>query len=486
MINWTLIQKIKNTFANKLIGSMFWSIGGTLLSKIFMIITSILTARILGVDQNGEFGVINSTILMFSTFAGLSLGITATRFVAEYKKNDIEKCGRIITLTNTAGLVSGIIMALILFILSPFIAENMLNAPHLSLGLKLASIVLFTNTFNTIQSSTLAGFENFKGIAKLSIIKGIIALPIYITLTLIYQVEGLILGYIVIGIIMIILYSYENYKVAKRFNIKLSFKNIRNELGVLYKFSLPTLLSSIMVAPVVWIGNVFITNIPNGYSQLGIFNAAYQWHMVLILIPTAVGNVILPSIIQNNGKKSLEIINIILGWIIVVSFAIPIIIFPELFSWLYGDEFVGNTFDITLLIVVLTCCLLSFKEGISRNLVRNNLMWWGFLDNLLWGFIYLISLWFLRNYGAIGIAFSYLISYITAFFVFIPIYLKKGLVDYSLLASKEVIYLWGGLLIQITGSMFFDNIILRFVTLILIIYLLVKLINKMLLDVKIK
>jgi O-antigen/teichoic acid export membrane protein len=235
-----------NKMVGGLIRGMVWSVTGTILSKTLIMVASIVTARMLEVDKNGEYGVIHSTILMFSTFAGLGLGTTATRFVAEYKDADKEKCGRIIGLTNLFALLSGCMMLSILITLSSWLAQNQLHAPHLQSGLVFASVMLITNTVNTVQVSTLAGFQEFRRIAQLNIIQGIMALPIYIAGTSLLGVNGLILGQVAVSVIMVLLSGLENKKVRKRHDIKLDIVKAGRELSILWTFSIPSMLSNVM------------------------------------------------------------------------------------------------------------------------------------------------------------------------------------------------------------------------------------------------
>ena len=457
----------ENPVVKKMVSGMVWNVSGTVLSNALMMVASIVTARILGVDQNGEYSVINSTVLMFSTFAGLGLGITATRFVAEYKNNNKEKCGRIIGMTNIVGLTSGCLMAIVLVIVAPWLASEQLNASHLKSGLILSSILLITNTINTIQNSILSGFEEFKKIAKLSIVQGVIAFPSYIGFTYLFNVNGLIIGQIIVSCIMLVLFEIENVKTAKQYSIHRDFRNVNREFGIMWRFALPSMLSNVMIGPVIWMGNTFITTTANGYFELGIFNAANQWRTVLIFLPTAVGRVILPLIVANKGNFRLEQINILFGWMIVNIIAIPILAAPELIAWLYGSEYSGQALNVSLLMVVLICCILSYKEGIARNLVSNNLMWWGFLSNALWGVTFLGLLWGIRSWGAIGISVSYLVAYFVTTVVFVPFYMRRKVVCRSLLISKEVVFMWVTLFIQMAGTVLTENIAVRSTTLIL-------------------
>ena len=65
------------------------------------------------------------------------------------------------------------------------------------------------------------------------------------------------------------------------------------------------------------------------------------------------------------------------------------------------------------------------REGISRKLVVKNLMWWGFLDNIIMGNIFISSVIFLKNLGALGLALAYIIAYVFKTIIFVPFYLWK-------------------------------------------------------------
>lgn len=456
---------LNNPLIYKLVNGMFWNVIGSILSKVLVMVASILTARILGADKNGEYSVINSTVLMFSTFAGLGLGITATRFVAEYKTKNRERCGRIIGMTNVSGFLASLVMSVILILFAPWLAKEQLNAPHLVFGLRLASLLLIANTLNTIQVNTLSGFEDFKSIAKLSVIQGIISCPIFVVFTYLFEVNGLILGHFFVSCIMLILYEIANYKTRKGYGISIDIKGIKQEAKIIWRFSIPSLLSNIMVGPVTWLGNTFITSIENGYFELGIFNAANQWRAALTFIPTAVGNVILPLVIANKGEDRLERINILFGWVIVTCIAIPLLAFPEIITFLYGDEYMGQSFNVSILIIVLISCIFSYKEGISRNLMSNNLMWWAFLSNILWGISFLLILWIIRDMGAIGLAMAYLIAYTITTLIFVPFYIRRKVVHRTLIISQQVVLMWIALFIQMIGTILVSNILLRMMAL---------------------
>ena len=55
-------------------------------------------------------------------------------------------------------------------IMAPYLAKETLNAPHLEMELRLASLILLFTTLSGIQRGILVGFESFKTIAKINFI----------------------------------------------------------------------------------------------------------------------------------------------------------------------------------------------------------------------------------------------------------------------------------------------------------------------------
>ena len=103
-----------------------WSLAGAVVSRGFLLAASIVCARFLGKDGFGALGMIQSTAGMFGIFAGLGLGLTATKYVAEFRRQDPEKAGRILALSASAAFVFGCVITVLLIFLAPFLATKVL------------------------------------------------------------------------------------------------------------------------------------------------------------------------------------------------------------------------------------------------------------------------------------------------------------------------------------------------------------------------
>jgi O-antigen/teichoic acid export membrane protein len=235
------------------------------------------------------------------------------------------------------------------------------------------------------------------------------------------------------------------------------------------------MLSQVMVGPVVWIANVIIINNPGGYAQLGLFNAANQWKSVLNFLPVVIGGVLLPLVSANINKenKALETVNVFASWIVVIIIALPLISFPEIIAFFYGQDYSSIIFLQSISLMMLVSCITSYKEGIGRKLIAKNLMWWGFLSNMIWGILFIVFVMLFKNLGSLGLSLSYFISYAVNTVIFVPFYLSRKVVPANLLISLEVFLIWLVLVIETIMTLLNVNILIRLISLIISIIILI-------------
>ena len=150
---------------SRLVKGALWSLAGSVISRGLMMAAWVLVARVLGKETYGEFGIIRSTVNMFTVFAGFGLGLTATKYIAEFRNSDPHRAGRVMALSGLFAAISGGVIALGLGIFAPWLAQASLNAPHLANPLRLGALMLLLTAMNGAQTGALAGFDAFKAIA---------------------------------------------------------------------------------------------------------------------------------------------------------------------------------------------------------------------------------------------------------------------------------------------------------------------------------
>ena len=412
-----ILDRIENSpIGFRLAKGVFWSMAGSIISRGLMLCATVLVARILGKTVYGELGMIQSTVGMFGVFAGFGLGLTATKHVAEFRLSDPERAGRIIGISGLFAMLTGGVMALVLFIFAPWLAEHTINAPHLSGILRVGAIILFINALNGAQTGALSGFEAFKTIAYVNLFVGLISFPILVCGAYFGGLTGVVWALAINLYFNWLLNHLALRKEARRHRIPFTFRNCRRELPILWKFSLPAVLAGSMVGPVNWVCNAMLVNHPDGYGEMGIFSAANQWYTMLMFLPGILGSVILPilsgQLSQNNTKQSMKTLAlavkmnllIITPLVLVASIASPYIMS------LYGEGF-GDGWP-TLVVVLMTAGLVAVQAPVGQIIAASGRMWIGFAMNMGWALTFIVIILLLVEHGSIGLAVSRMIAYV--------------------------------------------------------------------------
>ncbi|MBN2320684.1 MAG: oligosaccharide flippase family protein [Acidobacteria bacterium] len=445
----------------RLAKGIFWSTAGTVISRGLIMAASICVARLLGKTGFGELGILRSTVGMFGVFAGFGLGLTATKYVAEFRSSNPAKAGRIIRLSSLVATLTGGLMALGMFLFAPWLAEHTLNAPHLTGIIRIGALVLFLNAVNGAQTGAMAGFEAFKTIARINLLVGLVSFPILVFGAYTGGTVGVAWGLAINLGIQWLLNHLELRREGSRHKIPYTFQGCSLELPILWRFSLPAVLGGILVGPVRWMCNALLVNQPDGYGEMGIFSAALLFQSMM-LTANEMLNAPLLSMVSNAGDKisnRLGAVNILSSWIPGIFLAIPLLSFPEIALLIFGSDFETRTFSTTFALVVFTTCILTYRSGLLRVLVSRNRLWWGLWNNLLWAAVLLPATWFLSKWGAVGLGASFAIAYTVISIVFVPVYIKYCKVKKNLMISKEVFLVWL-ILVALLATSFCDISIL--------------------------
>ncbi len=458
----------------RLICGVAWNLIATLASRGSTLVAMVIVARVLGKTQYGELGVIQSTISMFGTFAGMGLGVTSTRYIAKLRATDPLRVGRIIALTHALGWLTSGALASLLFVLAPFIANGPLSNPSLTNELQWAALLLHFSSITGVQVGTLAGFEAFKSLGRVGIIQGILSFPVIIAGVYMGGLRGAVVGMGVAQVLGYLLNLHAIRQCTRETSIDPCYRTAWRETTVLKQTAIPSMLVGIMAGPVVWWGNAVIANEPEGYAQLGSFNAVNQWKVLFTFLPAIIGSVLLPilSNTESASNKRLESVNLLGNWIIVTAAALLLMVFPGLISMLYGPEYAGTEFNRLFALMMMVSIILAYKEGIARKLIVGELLWWGMLSNFVWGIFFILAVYFYRESGASGLALAYILSYILNTVIFVPFYLRRKVISKELLASSTVLMSWVAITAVLLSVVYGRSLILSCLALVFAYYML--------------
>lgn len=395
-----------------------WSTIRTIVSRAGSLVTSVFVARLLGKVSFGELGMINNTVGMFGLFAGLGLGLTATKYVAEYRTKDPGRAGRILGLSLQVAFASGIVVSVLVFALAPLLATQTLNAPHLVNELRLGCLLLFLNAINGAQTGVLSGLESFKTIAQINLWLGLLNVLVMISSAWFFGLPGVVAAMTVVsGAGLLLNYLFVRRECA-RAGITITYHGVDAELSVLWKFSLPAFLSGLVAVPATWLANTILVHQPGGYGELGLLNAANQWRTVIMFFPTALSSVALPMLSAQQGvadgkRNHDKLIDITQSLCIIAVVPVStLIIFAG--GWiigLYGRDFSGGQLVFATVVAGATIAAIG---SIGGPLIQaKGKMWLGAFMNLVWGIVYISFVAaFAAQWGGMSLAIGILLAHL--------------------------------------------------------------------------
>ena len=402
--------------ATRLVRGTFWSLVGTVLSRSLGLLSGILVARMIGKVGMGELGIVQSTVGMFSTLAGLGMGLTATKHVAEHRAGNPALVGETIGLLSLISWGSGLMMTSVVFILSPWLARHTLGAPGLAAELECGSLLLFFGVINGVQTGVLSGFEAFKSIARINLTCGLASFPIMICGAYFGGLMGAVVGVVA----SLALNCGLNFAAVRReaaaAGAVVTYRHVHKHWSLLWRFGLPGMLSGLISGPVNWGTSTLLVNQRGGYAEMGILNATNTWFQAVSFLPSLLGQVLLPILASYkaaNNRRGLNRALVLATWSNLIIVAPVVAIgcgFSRHIMALYGPGFAEGW--PVLVLTLLSGGILMVQAPITDRLVATSEMWAYFLAHIIWAAVFVAASYLLvPAHGSAGLALSRLLAY---------------------------------------------------------------------------
>lgn len=405
----------KGSLRYRLLGGTFWMVTGNGVAQLVAFGVMLVCARFLGSTDFGKFGIIQSTLTLFSLYAGFGMGLATQRYVGELRDQNPERCGRLIGLATVVTWCTAGTLSLVLFVSAPWIATIILNAPDLGEELRVATVVLLLNSLNGVQIGTLSGLEQFTEVARLNFVRAAISPVLLIGGVWLWGISGLVAGMGIVSLLVWLLTGRILKQSLVDAGISIRYDHISQEKQILWDLTIPAIASGTLPVFVFWIARAILVQYPDGYAQLGVFTAAEQWLAVLALVPGQISNVSLPILSNIYATKDrirfrkAILVTTTLPVVIASVFALLLIVVANSVSALYGETFGGLS---SVLIVVCLVGVLRVLGGAIGTLYATiNRMWISFGVNTLWGIVLIAATVILAAQGALGLAYANLIAY---------------------------------------------------------------------------
>ena len=398
-----------------------WSIFGAFFSRIVSLIVFFVAAKMLGSAKFGEFSIIYATILLISSSAGLSIGVTATRYVAKYSTTEKEKLGNVLGMLLLISICIGTVVITIVLSASQLISMVILGSNEYAKALSVSSPLVLLMILYNFQIGILYGLNKFKSIAEVGMIAGAIGLVIIYYSSKYMGLVGLLGGLGMYYAVSVILLQVKIYIILKNKNIKWLFKGAKKELSVIYYNSLPATMSSFVGIFALWLTQVIIIKQDGGNAEIGIYNAANLWLMLLVFMPTYVGKVLLPEYVEktkNNQRKYIKSNIVKVYKAFTLSVGVPALLLSMVSPFamqIYGNDY-SDGWGV-MVVLLATAIIMSYQVPLYTYIHSKGAFWIALKFNSIWGIIFVGFTCIMRNGGAMGLANARLVSYLIVTYI---------------------------------------------------------------------
>lgn len=408
----------------KILSHSFWLIIGTSIGKLAMFVTNIVAARLLSQEIFGQFTMIRSTINMGGNIVSGALGPAATKRIAEVNQTDKNRLPSLILAIFAINGIAIVIISLTILIFSEWIINTFfLGTTNLVFALYIGLFLLFGSTFSIISQSILIGFEQFRKIASINVVVSLTSIPVILFLIYALGLYGALFGisfyFIFDASLKIISLKSKIQPIDFRNSLSKSVKYFK----ALANFSLPLAFALLLNSVSFWYARVIIINTSDSFNDIAIFDAAYQWLTIIMMITGVITNVALPMLSKAlAGEKKDEFyrvfyLNLAVNSGIALSIAVIFILLSKQIMGLYGTAYVkGNHI---LIILSLMSVFFSVSSIYNKYMLTINKVWIIFFSSLFGVIVLFTSLVFLASYHALGLAWSFFSYYFASVILYL-------------------------------------------------------------------
>ena len=358
---------------SRLINDSFWAIFGNVVGKGLSLLAAIIIARILGKEIYGEYGILLGTISSIVIFSNFGLNYTTTKYIAQYNKSKPELLPHIIKLCLNLTLIFSILCMVILLVFSEYVATHFFESPKLAVLLQLVALSIpFTSLYRT-QLGIMAGFGEFKTMAKINTFIGIATFSVGISLTYFYGLLGALIASILLGIFNTLLCRYF---IKKNMTANLVESKEKISVSEILNFSIPVALQEALWSIINYSYGLLLVKFST-YGEMGLHSAAMYWSAMVLFVPGILRNVVLShlSASLDDNKRRFRILRIILFFNFITTFSIALVfyLFSGYIVSIYGSNFAGLKDVIN--IAMFTTVFISLSNVYSQAYMSENRNW---------------------------------------------------------------------------------------------------------------
>ncbi|NUO09147.1 MAG: flippase [Candidatus Brocadia sp.] len=349
-----LKDKLKDVHLGELLKGSSIAFIMRIIGMIFSYIFTLVITRNFGADAMGVFALSFTALSIFSIIGRLGVDTALLRFVAEYSAQDRWDLVKEIYIKSMKIVIPFcLILSLVLYILSPYMAKYIFHKEYLSPYFRIISFAVLPMVLILINSNALRALKKIKESSFFQNISNFLFASI-ILVALVFFTNQLyipIVSYVIALFLGAIVSQISWQKNAKLGPV--AYKKTTKLKTVLY-VSLPMLLSSSMFFIMHWIDTIML-GILKTEAEVGVYNIVLKVATLTNITLVAINTIAAPKFAEFYSKgdmaglgKTTRQSTKLIFW---TSFPtlIVIFLFPSLILGIFGEEFRAGIYALLFL-----------------------------------------------------------------------------------------------------------------------------------------
>ena len=277
--------------------------GSVLVVMALEAVSSIIIARLLASEATyGMLALVLSTLGLVVPFAVLSLPEGVTKLVAESRGSSALRARAVIRTSSTLLLLTSGATALLLALVSGFLAVWLYNEPSLGFLLALASIAVVTSAIASLVLSIIRGLELVRWLGIVNAVNSAVSIPLAFLLLPAFGLAGAVLVVVVNPLAIIGLGIFVIRKGLAGTNDAEAVWNPQVVTRLL-KFSSPLFLSTLLVVGVVWLLNTLLV-FTGGFADAGQFRIGFNLYTIFLSLTSAIAVPLMPLVSRLQSSRA--------------------------------------------------------------------------------------------------------------------------------------------------------------------------------------
>ncbi|NZA25837.1 oligosaccharide flippase family protein [Luteimonas sp. SJ-92] len=251
----------------------------------------------LGPAGFGQFTLIQTTALLFTTFCALSLGQMASKIVAEAVAAAPERVAVTLSVAYGSALLLSLALAGLVVALSRPLAVAVGGSDDLAAVYASAGLLVFTGFMTAIQNGVALALQRVRQQALANLACAPLVFLIMLLAATRRDLAWAVYGYVAAQAVIVVAQERVLLRYRREHGLRLRFAAAaREDWAVVWRLGLPSSLAGLLTVPAMWLAMVMLARGPGGETELGQFALGNQARTILLFGVGVVANAALPML----------------------------------------------------------------------------------------------------------------------------------------------------------------------------------------------